>query len=137
MTYDEASAIPSERLKSGIMANTINNRSLGIAVDLYKNPNGSISSPAYMEKFGYKYDIQRTTDVDGNPGVYITIGKKNHFDNTWNNSPGRFIRMNIDDKAKLLEIENGISMDFSQYLAMLQNANATYLKGSSAQQIKY
>jgi hypothetical protein len=137
MTYDEASAIPSERLRSGIMANTISNRSLGIAVDLYKNPNGSISSPAYMEKFGYKYNIQRTTDVEGRPGVYVTIGKKNHFDNTWNNSPGRFIPMSIDDKAKLLEIENGISMDFSQYLAMLQNANATYLKGSSAQQIKY
>jgi hypothetical protein len=137
MTYDEASSIPSERLKSGIMANTVSNRSLGIAVDLYKNPNGSISSPSYMEKFGYRYNIQRTKDVNGYPGVYVTIGKKDHNANTWNDSPGRFIPMNVDDKTKLLEIENGISMDFSQYLALIQNANATYLKGSSAQQIKY
>jgi hypothetical protein len=135
MTYDEAATIPSERLRSGIMANTMSNKALGIAVDLYKNPNGSISSPAYMEKFGYRYDIQRTKDVNGNPGVYVTIGKKNHLTNTWNDSPGRFIAMDLDNKAKLLELDNGISMDFSQYLAMIQTANATYLKSSSASTI--
>lgn len=137
MTYDEASAIPSERLRSGIMANTINNRSLGIAEDLYQNPNGSISSPDYLEKFGYRYSIQRTTNVNGDPGIYVTIGKKNHLDNKWNDSPGRFVPMAYDNKAKLLEIENSMSMDISQYLATIQNANATYLKSSSAEQIKY
>ena len=137
MTYDEASAIPSERLKSGIMANTVSSRSLGIAEDLYKNPNGSISSPSYMEKFGYRYDIQRTTDVNGNPGVYVTIGKKDHINNTWNDSPGRFIPMGLDDKSKLLEIDNALSADFSQYLALIQNANATSLKSSSTPQINY
>lgn len=137
MTYDEASAIPSARLQSGIMANTINNNSLGIAEDLYNNPNGNISSPDYLEKFGYRYSIQRTTDNNGVPGIYVTVGKKNHLANKWNDSPGRFVPMTYDNKAKLLELESNMSMDISQYLATIQNANATYLKSSSAEQIKY
>ena len=137
MTYDEASSIPSERLRSGIMANTINNRSLGIATDLYQNPNGSISSPAYMEKFGYKYNIQRTKDANGFPGLYVTIGTKNHATGQWNESPGRFIAADVNDKTKLLELENGISTNFSKYLATIQNANATVLKNSSTPQINY
>jgi len=137
MTYDEASTIPSERLKSGIMANTINNKSLGIAVDLYQNTNGRISSPLYMEKFGYKYDIQRTKNKEGIPGVYITIGKKDHITNVWHNSPGVFKAVAYDDKATLYDLENDISNDFSKYLSIIQNANAVYLKSSSAQQINY
>ena len=137
MTYDEASSIPSERLKSGIMANTISSRSLGIAEDLYQNPNGHISSPSYMEKFGYRYDIQRTKDANGTLGLYITIGTKNHATGQWNDSPGKFVAADLNDKSKLLEIDNGLSTNFSKYLATIQNANATVLKSTDAQQIKY
>lgn len=135
MTYDEASTIPSERIKSGIMANTINSRALGIAEDLYKNPNGRVSSPRYMENFGYRYDIQRTKNSQGVPGLYITVGKKDHFNNKWYDTPGYFVPADPNDKNVLLDLENKLSTNFTQYLTTLENANATNLKSPTAPKI--
>lgn len=135
MSYDEASTVPSQRLRSGMMANTINTKALGIADDLYKNPNGRVSSPAYMEKFGYRYNIQRTNNNEGVSGLYITIGKKDHYNDQWIDSPGQFIAADMNDKTKLLEIDSKLSIDFTKYLTALENANATILKNNSTPSI--
>jgi hypothetical protein len=127
MTYDEASTIPSERLRTGLIANTMNTKALGIAVDLYKNPNGHISSPLYMEKFGYKYDIQRTKNNKGMQGLNVTISTKNHTTGKWNDANSQFIPMAEDDKTGYLNLENDFSNNFSKYISTIKNNQKSVL----------
>lgn len=132
MTYDEASTIPSERLQSGVMANTLNHRALGLVADLYKSPNGHVSSPLYMDNFGYKYDIQRTTDRSGTPGINFTVSTKNHSTGKWNNSVGQFVPMNpSNEKSVLNNLDNNISTSFTKYLASIQHYNTSVLQDGS------
>lgn len=120
MTYDEAKLISSQRIQSNLTANTMDNRSLGIATGLYKNPNGRISSPSYMDSVGYKYDIVSAADQNGRPGLSVSIKKKDYMSNKWVNSKSFFYPTDVNNKANLLELESSITDDFQKYLNQIE-----------------
>ena len=137
MTYDEAKLISSQRIQSNLTANTMDNRSLGIATALYKNPNGKISSPSYMDNSGYKYDIISTANQNGQPGLNVSIKKKDYSTNKWVTSSSFFYPTDVNNKASLLKLESQISDDFLNYINQVEQYSKYIIDSDQTLPIDY
>jgi hypothetical protein len=137
MTYDEANLINSSRLKNNMYANTLDNRSLGIANKLYKNANGRISSPSYFENVGYHYDIVSTANERGQAGLNVTIKKKDHSTNKWIKAESFFYPVDINDKNNLLKLESKINDNFLTYINQLEQYTKYVVDDDATMPIDY
>ena len=138
MTYDEAAGVKSsDRLKNNLNINSLSNRTLGVTSGLINNPTKTVISPAYMEKYGYKYELHPTTNASGQYGVNISIQKKDHSTDKWVTSMSGFQPLKQNDKKALNDLDFNISTDFNNYINVINNYNSSILKSKDTLPINF
>jgi hypothetical protein len=137
MTYDEAAGISSQRIQNTLSANTLANRTLGITSSLVTNPTKTVTSPSYMEEYGYKYELHPTLNQLGQRGVNISIQKKDHSLGTWKISSSGFFPINPNDKVGLNDLENKLVTDFNNYVNVVNMYNSSILNSKDTLPIDY